>query len=226
MDKFFDNFYNYAGFGPSIDVVIPTESFCDDYRGVLPDQLIDYWQQYGFSGWGEGLFWIVNPSEYAPILQAWLEGTSFEDKDDYHVIARTAFGKLLVWSNNCGHCLSIQSLYGLFYPSDESMRIQEKGTDFTLQLFFSSSQKNDFDILSSNESFLFSSAKNQLGRLNSSEIYAFVPALALGGQAKLDNLKKVNALEHLALLADLGEKRIMHDVNQVLGPAKSRGQTP
>ncbi len=43
-------------------------------------------------------------------------------------------------------------------------------------------------------------------------MYAFVPALALGGVNKLENLQKVKAIEHLNFLAELGEKRIMADI--------------
>ena len=40
-------------------------------------------------------------------------------------------------------------------------------------------------------------------------MYGFVPALALGGPATLDHLEKVKAVEHLVLLAQLSELRVM-----------------
>ncbi|PHI34750.1 glutamyl-tRNA amidotransferase [Pseudoalteromonas sp. GCY] len=51
-----------------------------------------------------------------------------------------------------------------------------------------------------------------LRQFENGEIYGFVPALALGGEPKLENLQKVKATEHLAFLADLGEKRVMADI--------------
>jgi hypothetical protein len=45
--------------------------------------------------------------------------------------------------------------------------------------------------------------------LDLSEIYGFAPALAMGGSAKLDSLKRVKANEHMALLAQLSRARLM-----------------
>ncbi|WPU31302.1 GAD-like domain-containing protein [Pseudoalteromonas piscicida] len=32
--------------------------------------MLEYWQKYGFCGWGNGIFWTVNPSEYSDVLKA------------------------------------------------------------------------------------------------------------------------------------------------------------
>lgn len=218
MDKFFDEFYNYASFGPAIDEVIPTASFCNDYKDILPDQLIKYWQQYGFSGWGEGLFWIVNPSDYQQLLKSWLEGTPFEGRNDFHVIARSAFGQIFIWGENDGHCLDIQPAYGMIYPNTGAKdKLIKRGKDKSIQYLFASTRKSECDLKDESEHPLFQRAKEKLGQLSHDEIYAFVPALALGGRAELKHLQKVKIIEHLSFLADLGEKRIMHDVNKVLG---------
>lgn len=218
MDKFFDNFYNHTGFGPAIDPVIPTKSYCDDYKGMLPDQLVEYWQQYGFSGWGKGLFWIVNPLEYKGVLQGWLKGTPLENQDEYNVIARTAFGTLYVWGKNTGHSITILPHYGMLFPNDQTDNILSRGEDRMVKSFFSSKKLESCDFKDEGDKTLFQRSKEKLGQLNHDEMYAFVPALALGGRAELKNLQKVNIIEHLALLTDLGEKRIMQDVNKVLGP--------
>lgn len=220
MDKFFDNFYNYKGFGPTIDKVIPSDNLCADYRGILPDQLIAYWQEYGFSGWGDGLLWIVNPRDYDSILKAWLEDTPFEGKDDYHVIARSAFGSLNVWGQKTGASIDIHSSWGMLFPNDQTDKLLRRGSDRVLQSFFSTMSKEEFNLTDEENRPLFDRAKDKLGVLNHDEMYAFVPALALGGKADLKFLQKVNIIEHLAFLADLGEKRIMADVNKVLGPVK------
>ena|GEM_PF-2614525 len=48
----------------------------------------------------------------------------------------------------------------------------------------------------------------RLGRLEPDELYGFEPTLALGGVERLENLAKVKAVEHLLILAQLGEKEI------------------
>ncbi|MGI9834633.1 GAD-like domain-containing protein [Vibrio vulnificus] len=66
----------------------------EKYRGRLPDQLLEYWQLLGFSGFADGLFWLTNPAEYQDILDRLLEDTLFEQQDIYYVIARNAWGEL------------------------------------------------------------------------------------------------------------------------------------
>lgn len=216
MDKLFDNFYNYKGFGPSISPAIPADELCNSFQNTVPDQLISYWKEHGFSGWGEGIFWLVNPLEYKSILDAWLEGTPFEDKDEYSVIARTAFGSLFVWGKNTGASIDIHSPWGMLFPNDQSNKLAKFGPDKLIQGFFASQSKDYCDLTDENNQPLFQKAKEKLGPLSHNEMYAFVPALALGGKADIKFLQKVSIFEHLALLADLGEKRIMADVNQAL----------
>jgi len=72
--------------------------------------------------------------------------------------------------------------------------------------------KNSLDEKDVDEKLLFERACKKLGPLEFNEMYAFVPALALGGTNKLEKLKKVKVIEHLNFLADLGEKRVMADI--------------
>lgn len=212
MNKFFDNFYNFSGFGPAIKATMPSQETLAKYTGKLPDRLLEYWQEYGFCGWGGGCFWIVDPEDYEDILQTWLEGTPFVEQDKYYVIGRSAFGKLYIWDRNSGQSLDIQSIYGMIFPTDSTDDFKEDGEDLTLDLFFAAKSIDSMEIQDINETPLFERTLEKLGELEADEMYAFVPALALGGAPKLENLQKVKALEHLSFLADLGEKRIMADI--------------
>ncbi len=49
----------------------------------------------------------------------------------------------------------------------------------------------------------------KLGPLEPGECYSFFPALALGGPARPENLRRVPAREHVALLAQLGEIQLI-----------------
>jgi len=46
----------------------------DHYQGKLPNQLLTYWQDHGWCGYGGGLFWMVNPQEYEDVVAQWLAG--------------------------------------------------------------------------------------------------------------------------------------------------------
>lgn len=217
MNEYFDDFYNYEGFGPSIKASIPNQETLDFYKDRLPERLIEYWKEYGFCGWGDGIFWLVNPSEYHDILQTWLQGTEFAKReeqgiDSYYVIGRSAFGDLIVWGSTSGQSIDINSNFGMLFPTDNSTDLEEDGETLTVDLFFATMSKEPLDEKDVDEKLLFERACKKLGPLEFDEMYAFVPALVLGGTNKLENLKKVKVIEHLNFLADLGEKRVMADI--------------
>lgn len=209
MDKFFDNFLSYKGFGPAVSCChVPDKSF-DAYRGKLPDQLLDYWREYGWCGYGKGIFWTVNPEEWDGVLDAWIGDTPFMEQDAYHVIARTAFGDLYLWGERTGPSLRIHPAWGLIYPSFHPDEFSEDGPDFSLQLFFSGCAKEFMDLRDEGHDHLFDRALENLGPLDEHSVYGFVPALVAGGRAHLGNLQKIDALVHLEILAQLGPRRIM-----------------
>ncbi len=212
FESFLDDFYNYEGFGPAIKSAQPNQQVIDKYHRKLPDRLLEYWQEYGFCGWGEGIFWTVNPDDYEDILQTWLEGTPLIDQDQYYVIGRSAFGKLFVWGEKSGQSIKIISPYGMIFPTDESEDLKNDGADKTLDYYYMNRDKEEMDIDDPEDNPLFKRALEKLGPLEADEMYGFVPALALGGTPKLENLQIVKATEHLAFLADLGEKQVMADI--------------
>jgi hypothetical protein len=223
MDELFAFFYEQGGFGPALKMQpVPTEKI-ERFRGKLPDQLLEYWQQYGWSGYGRGLFWVVDPDEYEPVLEAWIGDTNFMETDEYYVIARSAFGELFLWGKKSGRSLTINSPWAMIFPSDDSDRISKGKSNDLIRHFFFSLEKENLDFEDYLEKALFNRALKTLGPLEPDEMYAFEPALALGGKADLKFLTKVKAVEHLVFLADLGEKRIMRDILQDLKEAKDKG---
>ncbi|WP_255228945.1 T6SS immunity protein Tdi1 domain-containing protein [Pseudoalteromonas sp. HM-SA03] len=161
--------------------------------------------------------WMVNPRDYQDILTEWLRGTKFEKMqndggDSFYVIAVDAFGEIYVWGKNSGSCLKITSPYGMIFPNFSNDEYSKDGEELTLDLFFATKMSAEIDLDDINEQPLFERALEKLGHLENGEIYGFAPALALGGEPKLENLQKVKATEHLAFLADLGEKRVMADI--------------
>jgi hypothetical protein len=200
MDEDFEYFLEKMGpaFGKRY---VPTSSI-ERYRGKLPNQLLDYWKEHGWCGYADGLFWTVNPQEYDPVVEQWIGETPFMEKDAYHIIARSAFGDLYFWGERAGDSLKIFAP-GAYAVSTTSVLIGDK-SDLGIRTFFACR-----DGLEDNFSELFAPALKKLGPLKHDEMYGFVPALALGGSATLDHLQKVKAVEHLVLLAQLSELRVM-----------------
>lgn len=198
MDEDFACFL--AEFGPAIDRRHVPPSTIARYRGKLPDQLLAYWEAYGWCGYGEGLFWTVNPQEYEPALEAWIGDTPFMEQDAYHIIARSAFGTLYLWGEKTGDTLRVFAPASVCFttaPDDDIDR------DFEMRLFFGGLSRETNDVEG-----LFAPALQQLGRLGRDDMYGFVPALALGGTLTLANLQKVKAVEHLVILAQLAPLQV------------------
>lgn len=198
MDEDFEYFLEKMG--PAFDKQhVPLLSI-DRFRGKLPDQLLEYWQEHGWCGYADGLFWTVNPQEYEPVLEAWIGDTPFMEQDAYHIIARSAFGALYFWGERTGYALKLSAIGSYVVPHSPPITSLEK----EIQMFFGGRDRkgNDFDNL-------FAPALKKLGRLKHDEMYGFVPALALGGPATLDHLQKVKAVEHLVFLGQLSELRVI-----------------
>jgi hypothetical protein len=215
MDKFFDNFYNYAGFGPAIAARKVPEASYLKYQNKLPHQLLQYWHDHGWCGWGNGLFWTVNPEEWDDALEAWIGDTPFMEQDAYHVIARGAFGELYLWGERTGASLFIRTAWGMIFPDFDPKEFAEDGPDFSIRLFFNSMTRSGVDLKDIHEKPLFERALKKLGPLDHDTMYGFVPALSISGEPKLENLQKLDALVHLEILAQLTPKQIMQDINKL-----------
>jgi hypothetical protein len=196
MDKVFARFLEK--FGDPIDRhEVPVTSI-ERYRGKLPNQLLEYWAEHGWCGYGNGIFWLVNPQEYEGVVASWLEGTVFEKRDTYHIIARSAFGDLYFWGESTGYALNITSIFSRCVINDPPTMPLDMDKAFQNFMISRKVSSNDFEDL-------FEPARKKLGTLRHDEMYGFVPALVLGGSETLANLEKVKAVEHLMILSQLAE---------------------
>ncbi len=162
------------------------ESVILKYSNKIPDLLFDLWSKYGCAGFAKGLIWVVNPDDYSDIPKKWLN-TEYHDA---YVFARTAFGDLFLLNGNEVYILRVQEGTFRILSSDLSR--------------FVYSTLCDKDYLKSGLSNpLFKKALAKLGVLKPDECYAIVPALALGGEFKIEYLQKAKLQTYLELLSQL-----------------------
>jgi len=180
---------------------VPAQSI-ERFRGKLPEQLLANWEDHGWCGYADGLFWTVDPQEYEPVLEAWIGDSSFMEKDAYHIIARGAFGELYFWGERTCDSLKVFAPGSYCFPRESAF--QNGDMERGLQVFFSKRNREENDFAD-----LFVSASEKLGPLKHDEMYGFVPALALGGPSELSHLQKVKAVEHLVLLAQLAPLEVV-----------------
>lgn len=202
-------------FGTSTDVVAATSEQVESYRGVLPDRLLEYWQQLGFSGFNNGLFWITNPAEFEDVLESFLEGTEFEDYDNYHVIARSAYGELYLWGERTGDSLNIvPHLNWIKTRKGKERDIKAGKSDFAIQRLFAVLLPKATDI-QSGKILIFPSVLKKHGPVGKDDVMVFTPYLFMGGRKSPDAMTKEDLHVFLQVMADLGGAEIIDMASMV-----------
>ncbi|MBP1202859.1 hypothetical protein JOD97_000873 [Duganella sp. 1411] len=206
MNPYFEEFLEE--FSPQLDPVKIKAALLEKYKNVLPQAMLDFWSEVGWSGYANGIMWSTDPEEFEPALAAWLDGSNLLSRDKYTVIARSAFGKLFVWGKATGLTIIINPLISSITTVEPTL--EAKKSDSAISAFFLSKDKEDFDFDDQKDKPMFARAFKKLGPLKSDEMYAFEPALSIGGTAKIENLVKVKMIEHLVLLSQFGPAEFTH----------------
>ncbi|MBH3410318.1 GAD-like domain-containing protein [Pseudomonas putida] len=194
MDEVYSLFIEEMG-EPVFRQEVPPSSI-ERYRGKLPRKLLEHWAEHGWCGYGDGIFWTVNPQDYEGVAASFIEGTALEGRDTYHIIARGAFGDLYLYGENSGFSLNIVAYTSNYCGSADGLATDDRDREVDGFFLLMERESNDFGDF-------FEPAKKRLGVLGCDEMYGFVPALAFGGLSKVENLQKVSAVEHLILLSQL-----------------------
>jgi hypothetical protein len=202
-DKLFSFFISQFGEATS-QVTVPDESLAK----FLPDQLLAYWKSEGWCGYRDGLFWTVNPDDYADVLDMWLEDTPFEEIDSYHVIARTSFGKLFAWGEKTGPSLTVSCPIHSLIALEKDLKKPLANPNHEISMFFAGTTPGECDLKDEDKKPMFERTLAKLGPLQAEEMYGFEPALVAGGRMDVDHLRKVNADIHLTILRQLAPPRI------------------
>ncbi|MGR3983526.1 GAD-like domain-containing protein [Pseudoalteromonas sp. 1181_04] len=213
--------YFLSKFRQPTTTVPATTADIEAYRGKLPDQLLEYWQILGFSGFADGLFWLTNPADYQDILDRFLEDTPFEHDDIYYVIARNAWGNLKLYGEKTGHSVEISPyLNWMRTKQGNEQDIKAGKTERTIKNFIAFQEVEDLDIENNQKKPLFPAALKKHGPLNADEVYGFAPFLFMGGEKKIKNIEKCDIFAHLNLIADMGDMEIIDMASMVRGAIK------
>ncbi len=198
-DSDFDNFI--ANFGEATCRILAPLPAVEKWRGKLPDRLLGYWTDEGWSGYANGLLWFVNPDDYEDLVDEWLDGTRLDEVDAFHAIARTAFGELFLFGESTGRSVKISCATHAVFVRDVTRKVPQK-LDLSLRAFLGMG-KDACDLKDESGIPLFDRALDSLGALGPDEVYGFEPAIVLGGKMVLQHLHKVKLDQHLTILRQL-----------------------
>jgi hypothetical protein len=177
---------------PSDNLIKPKREMVEWYADKLPKVLIDFWQQYGFGNYGDGLIKVVEPSEYMDSFYTWTGKQDFSKLP----ILMTAFGDIFYY-RKLSETEEDVCLLDIHYRNIEVC-------EYSLAGFF---EKYIIDAGIAEELIrkpLFEQAVNKLGKLQAREIYYFVPALVTGGAEDIKYIDKGAASVHQSVLHSMG----------------------
>ena len=171
----------------------PESEFLKMASKVVPAELIDFWHQYGFGSYGEGIIKVVNPTDYMGSLYKWL------GKEDFSKIPImvTAFGDIIYY-RRLSETEDDICMLNIHYRKVEVLAYSFK--DFWEKTV---TDKKVMEQLLYHD--LYKQAVYAKGALQKNEIFFFVPALIMGGKPAIENVDKGDAVTHMHLLFELGK---------------------
>jgi hypothetical protein len=172
-------------YGKAIDPEVADAKVIETYRGQVPDELIEFWERYGFGGFGKGLVWVVNPAAMEDVMSNWTTGKGSKRAIP---VVRTAFGNIIYWQASEFQLLDVH--YDRRIGAGPGVEVL-----FGYYLIEKKLRKSVLD------EPLFKKALRALGELKRDEIYAFGLPLAMGGSEDLKNVVVAKLREHLSILS-------------------------
>ncbi|PVE96736.1 MULTISPECIES: GAD-like domain-containing protein [unclassified Microbacterium] len=165
---------------------VPAE-IIEEFRGRVPDELVEIWEQYGYGTFGGGFLRLIDPKLYEAEVGDCIGKTQ---GDGIAIpIMVTGLGDLITWEPSLG-IVAIQyrlgTVYGLGSRVRSVFRLVEDGL-----------------ILSRLRAEIFPKAVEAHGELPYDQSFIFVPLLSLGGQEKVENLHKRETIASIQVAVDL-----------------------
>jgi hypothetical protein len=177
------------------------------YEGVLPNSLLALWRRHGWTGYGQGHWWLVNPADFDDVLGMWLEDTPFPKVDRFHCFARSAFGALHAWGETLGNHLTIDCAFGHIVALPSKMGVKEEDAELALATKLAFLSPESADIEDENGASIFAAAVQKFRPLDADQMFGFEPALVLGAEPSIDTVRKLRMDVHLRILREFGAPR-------------------
>lgn len=193
-------------FGEPSDSRPAPQEVIDKYRSILPANVIHYWETEGFCQFRNGLFFSVNPDDWQFVVDAWIKGTPYAKLGPFFALTRSAFGKIYLFNEKIGATTKIDAAQLSIYSYDIEPTDQ-RGRETSAGMVFHP-RPEDIDVFDSEDRPLFERALAKLGPVGWDEMYAFEPALAMGGSQRLENLAKLDWRVHMMLLREIEDPHV------------------
>jgi hypothetical protein len=179
----FDMFEEKFGPGKSYAPVGPRLAARFEKLG-LPAYYVEYLRARGLQSFANGFWWFTNPLELRDTL------APFTGSEEALPVLRSAFGCFLVWHGDAFHHLNPH--VGNFVKLTPELAI-----------ILNATMVDAYAMRDLHFHDQFESVIDRLGPVKADEMYAFAPALRMGGTVRPDGVHIAKLREHLAFLAQL-----------------------
>ena len=203
--------------------VVP-EGYFERFGGVFPESVLYIWRRFGFDGFGQGRSWITDPVEWAPVVDAWLEGVDLPfPPQRWHCLTRTALGRMLLWGEISGPAVTVDVIDGTIRPNSSEA---ENMTDPVVRersgcIEFTSPRGDLYDDEVTGRSLAVEGIE-RLGVPGADEVFGFVPPLSFGGRISADRLSVQKAVPYLVGLAQSTPRYLGVDLMAAWGGAATQ----
>ena len=203
--------------------VVPEEYF-ERFGGVFPESVLYIWRRFGFDGFGQGRSWITDPVEWAPVVDAWLEGIELPfPPQRWHCLRRTALGCMRLWGEISGPAVDIDVIDGAIDPNAS---VAGDMADPVLAerigcITFTSQREDVYEDEVTGRPLAVEGIE-RLGVPGADEVFGFVPPLSFGGQIRADRLSVQKAVPYLVGLAQSTPRYLGVDLMAAWGGAATQ----
>ncbi|MCU6223660.1 GAD-like domain-containing protein [Morganella morganii] len=202
-DHYFDSLIKE--FGEATTSRYVSQDAIQKWGRTLPEKLLSYWNDEGWSSYNNGLFSLVDPSLYHDAVLEWLDETYLISMDNFHVIASTGFGDFYLFGERYGLICKILSRSGVIEVFSNSIKLTEKLLNSHVESLIQSITKENID-----KSSVFDKLINRFGTLGENEIFCFEPMVNKINNSKFLSARKINAVDYLIELRRVVKPVILH----------------
>jgi hypothetical protein len=166
---------------------VPAE-IIEEYRGRVPDELIEVWKRYGYGTFGEGFLRVIDPKLYEAEVGDCIGKTQ---GDGIAIpIMVTGLGDLITWEP------SRPGVTAINYRLGDTVGLGSRFRSFLRRV-------EDELILDDLKATIFPKAVAAHRGLPYDQSFIFVPLLSLGGAEKVENLHKRETIASIRAAVDL-----------------------
>ena len=203
--------------------VVPEEYF-ERFGGVFPESVLYIWRRFGFDGFGQGRSWITDPVEWAPVVDAWLEGIELPfPPQRWHCLTRTALGCMRLWGEISGPAVDIDVIDGAIYP--DASEAEDMADPVLVEragcIIFAGQREDVYEDEVTGRPLAVEGIE-RLGVPGADEVLGFVPPLSFGGRISADRLSVQKAVPYLVGLAQSTPRYLGMDFMAAWGGAATQ----